>query len=46
MGMLGAYFFVLAVFLSPTIQWKVFVQSLILLGLGAGGVIISFKGER
>lgn len=46
MGLLGAYFFILAVFLSPTVQWKVFVQSLILLGLGAGGVIISFKGER
>ncbi|MFP4082218.1 MAG: MFS transporter [Candidatus Aminicenantes bacterium] len=39
----GVYFFVVSVFLAPQIQWKTFVQSLILLGLGGGGILISFR---
>ncbi len=39
----GLYFFVYALFLTPEIQWKTFVQSLILLALGCGGIWISRK---
>ncbi len=39
----GFYFLVYALFLSPEIQWKTFVQSLILLALGGGGIWISRK---
>jgi len=31
------------VFLAPQIQWKTFVQSLIMLALGGGGVAISLR---
>jgi dipeptide/tripeptide permease len=39
----GFYFLVYALFLTPEIQWKTFVQSLILLALGGGGIWISRK---
>ncbi|MCK4496355.1 MAG: hypothetical protein KAU91_08395, partial [Candidatus Aminicenantes bacterium] len=39
----GLYFFIFALFLSPQIQWKTFVQALIMLGFGGGGVFISLR---
>ncbi len=39
----GLYFFIYSLFLAPEIQWKTFVQSLILLALGGGGIWISLK---
>ncbi|MBU4254949.1 MAG: MFS transporter [Acidobacteria bacterium] len=42
----GLYFLVYSLLLAETIQWKTFVQSLILLGLGVGGIRISFKGKE
>lgn len=39
----GVYFFIYALILSPQIQWKTFVQSLIMLGLGGGGILISLR---
>jgi dipeptide/tripeptide permease len=39
----GVYFFIYSLFLAPQIQWKTFVQSLILLGLGGGGIRISTR---
>ena len=41
----GLYFFISALFLKPQIQWKTLVQSLIMLGLGGGGVKISLRRE-
>ena len=37
------YFFIYALFLVPEIQWKTFVQALILLSLGGGGIGISLR---
>jgi len=37
----GIYFFVYSVFFSDPVQWKTMVQSVILLGLGGGGIWIS-----
>jgi POT family proton-dependent oligopeptide transporter len=39
----GIYFFVYALFLSPQVQWRTFVQSLIMLGLGGGGAAITLR---
>lgn len=39
----GIYFFIYSLFLAPEVQWKTFVQSLILLGLGGGGISISLR---
>ena len=39
----GLYFFIFALFLSPQIQWKIFLLALIMLGLGGGGVSISLR---
>lgn len=45
-GVAGIFFLVQAVFLSEQIQWKTFVQSLIMLALGTGGIVISKRGKR
>lgn len=39
----GVYFFVKSLFLSPQVEWKTFIQSLILLFLGLGGLLISIR---
>lgn len=39
----GVYFFIFSLFLSPQIQWRTFVQALIMLGLGGGGMIVSLR---
>jgi len=39
----GLCFSVYSLFLAPEIQWKTFVQSLIMLALGGGGILISLK---
>ena len=39
----GLDFFIFALFLSPQIQWKTFVQALIMLGFGGGGMFISLR---
>lgn len=39
----GVFFFVDSLFLTPVIKWKTFVQSLIMIGLGSGGVLISVR---
>jgi POT family proton-dependent oligopeptide transporter len=39
----GLYFFIYSLFLSPQIQWKTLVQSVIMLVLGGGGVVISLR---
>lgn len=39
----GIYFLIHSLFISPQIQWKTLVQSLIMLGLGGGGVAISLR---
>jgi hypothetical protein len=42
----GIVFFVRAAFLAELIQWRMLVQSLILLILGVGGTWLSLKKER
>ncbi|HEX9902359.1 MAG TPA: hypothetical protein VGB72_05810, partial [Acidobacteriota bacterium] len=42
----GLYFLVESLFLSPQVQVRTLVQSLILLGLGGGGLAISLGGKR
>ncbi len=42
----GIYFFMDTVFLSHPVQWKILIQSLILLGLGGGGIYISSKKSQ
>ena len=42
----GLYFLVEALFLAPQVQVRTLVQSLILLGLGGGGLAISLGGKR
>ena len=42
----GIYFMVLALFLSDQVQWKTFIQALIMLGFGSGGVWFSLKGKQ
>jgi len=42
----GIYFFVYSLFISPQVQWKTFVQSLIMLSLGGGGLSISLRRTR
>jgi len=39
----GSYFFIESLVLSEQIQWKTFIQALIMLGLGGGGMKISLK---
>ncbi len=41
----GIYFFLKSTFLSELTQWRMLVQSVILLGLGAGGIRLSLKKE-
>lgn len=42
----GVYFFIDSVVLAEKIQWRTFIQALIMFGLGAGGIRISAKGRR
>lgn len=42
----GLYFFIYSLFISPEIQWKTFVQALIMLSLGGGGLAISLRMRR
>ncbi len=42
----GVFFLIQAVLLAEQIQWKTFVQSLIMLVLGSGGILISLKGKK
>lgn len=39
----GFYFFVDSLFLTAEIPWRTLVQSLVMLGVGIGGIIISLK---
>jgi len=39
----GIYFFIYSIFLAPQIQWKTFIQSLIMLAFGGGGMAISLR---
>ncbi len=39
----GLYFFIYSLFLVPEIQWRTFVQALILLGFGGGGLSIGLR---
>ena len=39
----GIYFFLQATFLAEQTQWRMMIQSLILLILGSGGIFLSFK---
>lgn len=41
----GIYFFIASLLLSAQIQWKTFIQAVILLGLGGGGISVSFRKE-
>lgn len=42
----GIYFLIYSLFLVDQIQWRTFIQSLILLLLGGGGVLISRKRKQ
>ncbi len=42
----GIYFLVASLFLAPQIQWRTFVQSLILLLFGGGGILISLRRSK
>jgi POT family proton-dependent oligopeptide transporter len=42
----GAYFFIRSLLAAPEIQWKTLVQSVIMLGMGGGGVTLSLKKPR
>jgi len=42
----GVYFLIQSLFLAPQVPWKTFVQALIMLLLGGGGILISFRGKR
>jgi dipeptide/tripeptide permease len=39
----GLYFLIYSLFFTPEIPWRTVVQSLIMLGVGAGGIIISLR---
>ncbi len=39
----GIYFFIFSLFLTPQVQWKTFVQALIMLTLGGGGLALSLR---
>jgi MFS family permease len=39
----GIFFLIQSLFLAPEVQWRTFVQSLIMLLLGGGGILISRK---
>ncbi len=39
----GLYFFIFALFLSPEVQWRTFVQALIMMAFGGGGIAISIR---
>ena len=39
----GIYFFIESLFLSPQVQWRTFVQSIIMMALGGGGLGTSRK---
>ncbi len=41
LALVGTYFMIYSLFLTHEIQWKTLVQSLIMLGLGGGGIAIS-----
>ncbi|MDH4219037.1 MAG: MFS transporter [Candidatus Aminicenantes bacterium] len=41
----GVYFLILSLFLSPQVQWRTLVQSLIMLAFGGGGVLISLRSK-
>ncbi len=43
LGVAGVLFFADSIFMSETIQWKTMVQSVIMLGLGGGGITLSLK---
>lgn len=42
----GFYFFFYSLFMSAQIQWKTFVQSVIMLALGGGGGVISLRRRK
>jgi len=42
----GAYFLVRSLFLMAEIQWRTLVQSILMLALGVGGVILSLKRKQ
>jgi hypothetical protein len=42
----GIYFLIQSLFLASEVQWKTFVQSLIMLLMGGGGLLIGLKGMR
>jgi dipeptide/tripeptide permease len=42
----GVYFLIPALFISPQVQWKTFVQSMIMLALGGGGILISLRRKE
>ncbi|MFC2166036.1 hypothetical protein ACFLT2_13700, partial [Acidobacteriota bacterium] len=45
LALAGLYFFIYSIFLVDQINWRIMVQSVILLFLGGGGIRISLKGK-
>jgi len=46
LALTGVYFLFHSLVLVEQIQWKTFVQSLLLLGIGGGGIFISFRRNK
>jgi MFS family permease len=46
LALAGVYFTVESLFLSAQIQWKTFIQALLMLGLGGGGIWLSFRQKK
>lgn len=42
----GIYFFIYSLFLAHGVQWKVFIQSVIMMALGGGGLYINRGGNQ
>jgi POT family proton-dependent oligopeptide transporter len=42
----GVYFLIQSLFLTLQVQWRTFVQSLIMLLLGGSGIMISLRGKK
>jgi len=44
-AVVGIYFLSASLFFDPQIQWKTFIQALIMLGLGGGGTWLSLSSK-
>jgi hypothetical protein len=46
LALAGVYFMIESLFLTAQIQWKTFIQALLMLGIGGGGMWLSFRRKK